>query len=242
MIGALGVEVLAVKINDTTITLQSQKYYGRYDLTRLKYRVKTDKNKEWPTYWILEAGACITEEMIDVAASSPFTWVDEPFRGFRFEVTARSRRFTLWLEGRWDVGAVDTALSYEGGGQATGEIDGPYCAGSSISVEIVRGGTVGFPPVLAVGRFDGDTDTTLRVTSTSAGWSLDRSLDLSLPPGAREDVVLRVFEVTVTPHGAGSGSTEFGVSYALTITEEDLNGLPEGTYVIGVSYTVSADN
>jgi hypothetical protein len=253
LLGALSVEVFAGKIGDTTITLQSQKYYKGYDMTRLKYRVKTSRRGELPSHWVLELGECVTEESILWWASSWFDWVEEPFRGIRFEIQQSNQTYYVWLVGRWDVGEVGAACVYGGYGYGyyrypydetvlTGTIDGPICAGSSIAVEVLSGESVGFPPVLQTGRYDGDTVTMLRVTSTSAGWSLDRSLVLSIPAQAQEDVVRRVFEVTVEPYQPAAGETDIEVAYAVDIADTDLAGLPEGSYVIAVAYTVTVDD
>ena len=248
LLASIGIEAFAAKIGDTTITLQSRKYYKQWEMTRLKYRVKTSSRGNLPTHWILQLNDCVTEESVLWWASSRFDWVEEPFRGIRFEIWQTNQTYYVWLEGQWDVGDIDVALLYDdpydygGGVVLTGTIDGPYCAGSSIAIEVVSGGSVGFPPVLQAGRYDGDTATTLRVTSTSSEWSLDRELALSTPPEAREDVVRRVFEVTVEPYQPAAGTTDIEVTYVVDIGEADLAGLPEGSYVIAVAYTVTVDN
>jgi len=236
-------EVRAVKAGNTKITLE-HKYYSSYDLTRLKYRVKTDNKKDWPDAWVLAMGPCLSDESIVWWASMWFEWVDAPFRGLRFEVYDRNETYYVWLKGQWDVGSVDFATIYGYGDDPEilyGQIDGPLCAGSSVSVEVLSGETVEFPEILETGRVDLGMTTRLRVTSTSAGWSLDHDVALNVPDGAREDIVREVFEVNVLPYNSVSGTAEIDVAYALSIDEEDLVGLPEGSYVLAIAYTVTAD-
>jgi len=235
---------VASQIDDTTVTLLSHRYYSAWDLTRLKYHIKTDRRAQRPFGWVLELADCVTEGIVLWWASSWYTWVDEPFRGVRFEISSDNEIQYLWLVGQWDVGDVEFALGYSDWSTTyvTGAIDGPICGGSSIAIEIVRGESVSFPPVLRVGRLDADDTTTLRVTSSSSGWSLDQTLLFDVPSGAQEDVVRRVFKIAVGPYAERAGATDIQVSYAIDIGEEDLAGLPEGSYVIGVAYTVTLDD
>ena len=249
LVASIAIEAFAVKIGDTTITLQSRKYYKQWDMTRLKYRLKTNSRGDLPTHWILQLDDCVPEESVLWWASSWFDWVEEPFRGIRFEIGQTNQTYYVWLEGQWDVGEVEIALlnndpydRYGGGPVLADTIDGPSCVGSSIAIEVLGGGLVGFAQVLQAGRYDGDTITTLRVTSTSERWSLDQDLALSIPPGAQEDVVRRVFKVTVEPYQPAAGATDIEAAYVVDIDETDLAGLPEGSYVIAVAYTVTADN
>ena len=240
-----GRHAVAGHVDDTTVTLLSHRYYSAWDLTRLKYHIKTDHRARRPTCWVLELADCVTEDMVLWWASSWYTWVEEPFRGVRFEISSDNEIQYLWLVGQWDVGDVEFALGYSNRGRttyATGTIDGPVCGGSSIAIEIVRGESVSFPPVLQAGRLDAEDTTTLRVTSSSSGWSLDRTLLFDVPSGAQEDVVRSVFDVEIGPYAKSAGATDVEISYAIDIGEEDLAGLPEGSYVIGVAYTVTLDD
>lgn len=228
------------ELGRTEIILQSQLYYARWDLTRLTYRVSTHPHAPLPAFWVLEAQECLSDASIDRDASSPYVWESEPFRGLRFPISQRTQHFYLWLTGEWGTGSLRAAVANEGGGTSIGAVDGPHCLGSAISVIVVRGASVAFPPLLAAGRLAGDTATQLRVTSTSSGWTLDHHLSFDIPPGAEEDVVSRVFSVQFGTYAAKAGTTEIDVSYALTIEPEDLAGLPEGVYSLAIAFTVSA--
>ncbi len=236
--------VAAVDLGDTEIILQTHNYYPMWNLTRLVYRVHTHPQGEPVEAWILEAGDCLTDEVIVRWASSEYERVQQPFPGLRFEIDKTTEHVYLWMIGQWDVGSVGVAVVLGRGDEETlvGRIDGPYCGGSSIAIEVLEGESIAFPPVIEVGRVEGDPDTTLRVTSTSSGWSLDRSLTFGIPAAARETTVERVFVVDVAAYQPSAGTTEIEVAYALEIAEEDLAGLPEGTYEIGVTYTVTSDN
>lgn len=251
VVSMLCFDVLAVSLGDTTLTLQSHRYYKKWDLTRFVYRVKSPRDNI-PEYWVLGTGGCITEEHVDIWSSTGFTWAEDPIEGLRFECYAKNERFYLWLFGQWDVGAVDVAVVLDsetnGNGDGNpitvyqGSIDGPLCGGSSISVEVIAGSAVEFPQLLQAGLFPSATDTRLVVSSTSSGWDLSYSPTFSIPENAQQAVVERILQVTVAPHGSSAGTTEIAVSYALNITDQDFAGLPEGTYVIGITYTVTADN
>jgi hypothetical protein len=245
LIAMLGFAVFGETFGDATLTLQSRRYYSRWDLTRFVYRIKSPQN-HIPDYWILGTGGCISEDQIDWYSSTAFSWADDPIVGLRFESYTKKDRFFLWLDGQWDVGSVDAAVIFdtEGGAASTyqGTIDGPLCEGSSISIDVTSGATVGFPQLLQAGTFPGDTSTQLLVSSTSSNWAIDYSPTFSIPENAQQSVVERILQVTVAPHGSGAGTTPLLVSYELNVTEQDFAGLPEGTYEIGITYTVTADD
>lgn len=242
-----GFAVFGGTFGDAIITLQSRRYYSKWDLTRFVYRVKSPKNNI-PEYWVLGTGDCVTDDQIDVWSSSWFTQVDEPIEGVRFECYSKNQRFYLWLFGQWDVGSIDGTVVFGGAGWGDpsvtyqGTIDGPLCEGSSISLDVTSGATVEFPQLLQAGTFPGDMSTQLLVSSTSSNWSLDYSPTFSIPENAQQSVVERILQVTVAPHGSGAGATHLSVSYELNVTDQDFAGLPEGTYVIGITYTVTADD
>ncbi len=244
---AASLAVFGETFGDATITLQSRRYYARWDLTRFVYRVKSPSNNI-PEYWVLGTGGCITDDQIDWWSSSWFTRVDEPIEGVRFECYSKNQRFYLWLFGQWDVGAVDVAVVFGGdwwGDPSVtyqGTIDGPACEGSSIALDVVEGSEVEFPQLLQAGSFPSATNTRLVVSSTSSGWDLSYYPTFSIPENAQQSVVERILQVTVAPHSSSAGTTSIAVSYVLNVTDQDFAGLPEGTYVIGITYTVTADD
>jgi hypothetical protein len=239
LVSAFSVALAAEELGSIRVTHESTKYYKRWDLTRIVYRVSA----EFPFgygYWVLEMGDCVSDEMVNEWASSSFDWVEEPFRGMQFAVTKRNEHFYVWLLGRWDVASTGVAFVF-GGETYTGTIDGPACEGGSISIEIVNGSYVTFPSPSGDGTYPANDETTLRVTSTSNGWALSEGLDLAVPDGASIETVARIFQVGYGPFESAAGATEIDVSYALVIGEEDLSDLPEGVYTITVTFAVSTD-
>jgi len=235
---AFAIDASAIALGGATVVLQSQRYYKRWDLTRLVYRVSA-KNNELPTHFVLEAGACLENEAFDRWLSTPFEWVVEPFDGLQFDIDSRNQRIYLWLNGPWDVESVDTALVFPETGAVIGKLEGPSCGGSSISLEIADGANVQFPSLLGVGRWEAETGTLLDVSSSQSGWAVDYQLTFSIPEGARHDIVSKIMEVSLSPYSASAGDTSVLVSYALNVVAEDFMGLPEGIYTISIIYTLS---
>jgi hypothetical protein len=241
LITVSGFVALGETLGDATVTLQSRRYYSKWNLTRFVYRVTSPKSNV-PTCWILGTGSCLAEDQIDTASSTAFTWNSDPIIGLRFSSYTSRDRFYLWLNGQWDVGSVDAAVILDDGSIHQGTIDGPLCEGSSISIEVTAGASVEFPQLLGAGSFSANMTTRLVVASTSSGWHFGYSPTFLIPEHAQQSVVERVLKITVAPHGSGSGTTELTVSYELDVTEQDFVGLPEGTYMIGIVYTVIADD
>jgi len=236
------VDVTAAQLGDVTITLETHRYRPNKDLTKFVYRVTSSASPN-DQAWILKLGDCILPEFVN-EATSPFTWTEEPFRGIRFVRTQKKQRFIVWLSGQWDRGVVSMALITGTAGNEEiliGEIDGPYCVGSSIALEITAGAGISFPPISGPGLFLADQETTLRVTSSSSGWALSHFLDLTIPTGAWAETVERIFVLTLSPFAALEGTADIQVAYTLNPNEEDFGGLPQGDYVIGITFVVSTD-
>lgn len=232
---------VAESFGSASITLQSRRYYSQWDLTRLVYRVNSSKN-DVPDFWTLGMGDCIAADQIDGYSSTEFTWVDQPFRGLRFENDSRNNFVYLWLNGQWDVGSVPASVAFDSERMFHGTLDGPLCEGSSISVGILSGASVEFPQLLGAGSFPAATMTRLSVSSTSSGWLFGYSPTFSIPENAQQSVVERIFQIVVEPHDSREGTTELSISYQLKVSDQDFVGLPQGSYVIGIMYTVMADD
>jgi len=238
---ALSFAARAVNLDGVVITLESSRYYSFWDLTRLVYRVR-GSSQPGNSSWALEAGQCVTDDVILSWASASFEWISHPFRGLRFERASSNQYFYLWLVGQWDVSSIGVAsLSGDSGEPVLGEIDGPACAGASISLETVSGSSIAFPAFEGIGAYPADGDTLLRISSTSSGWSLTHATEFVLPDRASESIVERILNLTYDPFVAVAGATEVRVKYTMLVGEQDLAGLPEGTYVIRITYTASTD-
>jgi len=236
--------VSAEQLGDVQITLHSCTYYRQADVTRVVYKVKSTPNPP-PSYWILEVGECVTAEDIVAGASTAHEWVEEPFRGLRFTPSRTNEKVYLYLEGQWDLteGRVLAAFPDAAGSEVTyeGRLDVPLCRGASISIRIVSGSSVAFPEIDGAGTYEATRSTHLQVESTSSGWTLQESLVLSAPDGASTETLSRVFGLAVADYWQDAGTTDIHVSYALSIEESDFTGLPEGSYVIGITFTVALD-
>jgi len=232
-------------LGNARIALQSHNYYRKWDLTRLVYRIK-DSFAPWDSWWVLVVGDCVTDNVLEAFATSEFTWVDEPFRGLRFERSKKNEKFYVWLVGQWDVAETDVVLVVPDRDGATtetyfGTVDGPACEDGSIAVETIGGGSVQFPALDGAGTYEAESQTILRVTSSSAGWGLSHSIGLSVPSSASESVVAGALIVSYDAYDTSAGVTDVGVSYTMEISEDDFTGLPEGAYVIEITYTASTD-
>ncbi|MCX6095020.1 MAG: hypothetical protein NTY63_09420 [Candidatus Bipolaricaulota bacterium] len=240
---ALAYGVGAVTLGGTTITLTSATYNVKSNYTRFTYQVTTNSHSPIPAYWVLGVGDCVTDEDVVPFCGSSFTWVTSPFRGMKFAVSSRNQKSYVCLSGQWTEAETQVAAAWTGGSGTllTGSIDGPACAAASISLDVLQGDSVSFPAVEGAGTYPASTETVLRVTSSTSGWTLGYALAFSIPSGATQTVVEDIFHVTLADYTASSGITDVGVSYALVVDLEDFAGLPQGTYVITIAYTVSTD-
>lgn len=239
----VGIELHGIDLGGVRIRLQSVQYYSYWDFTVLTYRVKQLVNPP-ASYWVLGAGDCITNSHIS-PYSTWFEWTDSPFRGFRFALDSANRYVYVVLYGRWDVAPTPVAVIRTGPGYDPevyiDSIDGPACAGSSISLQVINGSQVSFPDPIGADTYEADEQTTLRVSSTSQGWTLGHVVSLSIPEGASQETVSSIFHVQYDPFLAAAGTTELGVSYSLVIDEEDFAGLPQGIYTITITFTATTD-
>jgi hypothetical protein len=246
-VGGLALPALSAssaRFGETTITLVSQKYYRNGDYTRLVYQVKSSPHDP-PEAWILGAGDCVLESAFLWGSSGDFQWVESPVRGLRFSPSLKNEKVYLYLAGQWSLEPVDVAvLSAPGlpqGEWAFGSIDGPSCGDVSIGLEIVEGENVSFTPIVAPATYSSESGSLLRVSSGSADWVLDYGIESTVPKGASVATVERVFRLTLDNYTPDRGITDIGVDYELDIAPEDFEGLPEGTYVIRITFTIAAN-
>jgi hypothetical protein len=227
----------SVTIGDVTITLQSCRYYARRDFTRFTYEVKGVSSPSC-AYWIL--GSCDEFRNALWWTSDAFTWGTSPMVGLKVTPTKKKQTFEIDASGRWSAVAVPVGV-YVAGQFLQGWVDGPACVELSLSVGVVAGADVVFPQVAGPGLFPALNGTTLRVQSTSPGWTLSSLATFGVPAGGSEAVVERILEITVGGHSNNAGTTNVSVGYALRVAQEDFGSLPEGTYEITITYTVVLD-
>ena len=230
----------AETIGPVTITLHLHRYYehwGDDGLTMLGYKVKSEDR--FPVdAWVLGLEECFGTE--DILWWSVFEWVEDPIHGLQFLPATKTEIFYFYVAGPTEMGSVPVVV-IDDGALYYGACEGPVCGASSVSLTVVSGADVTFPPVTGEGRFDALQQTVLRVSSLSAGWTLDHDIDVTIPEGADEQTVRNIFRVLLAQESGSAGMSEIDVSYALEIEGEDFNGLPQGSYVVSITYTLSAD-
>ncbi|MEN6369212.1 MAG: hypothetical protein ABFD77_05890 [Thermotogota bacterium] len=231
-----------VQLGRTTITLNSVQYYSGGDYTRFTYQVTTPPGSSAPSYWILGVEDCVDDNAVIWYMSSNYTWVTNPSRGMRFACSSRNQKYYIYLVGNWTTEDVWVAAGWSSPPAIlTGSVGGPACVVASISLDIVSGESISFPEIVGAGTYPATSDTVLRVTSSTAGWSLTYLPQFSIPPEASQTVVEGIFRVSLGTHTASAGITDIAVTYALVVDLADFAGLPQGTYVITIAYTVSTD-
>lgn len=235
-----GRDCSAEQLGDVTVTLRSHKYYKQGNYTRFVYQTTASTTMP-PSLWILGVGPCVTDEVVVQDATTPYAWTTSPITGMSFLPTTRNDKFYIFLHGRWDLATLDVAVVDGEGIWTTGRIDGPSCGVSSLSLEVVEGESVAFPEITGDGTYAGMPPTTLRVTSSTADWVLSHTLRLSVPDGASESTVERMFRLQIAPFEARAGITTMDVRCFLDVTVGDFVHLPQGNYIIDVVYTVAAD-
>ena len=110
----------------------------------------------------------------------------------------------------------------------------------TLSLQVVAGQAASLPAITGPGQYTSLGGTTLRVTSDRAGWTLSESLSYSIPTGADVGTVARIFQVAFSGYAAQAGTTDVSVSYTLSIAAQDFAGLPQGDYLITVTFTVTS--
>ena len=110
----------------------------------------------------------------------------------------------------------------------------------TLSLQVLSGASSSFPAIVGPGHYSAQGGTTLRVTSDHAGWTLSQALSFSVPPGADTATVGRVFQISYGAYTAQAGTTDVLASYVLVIAATDFAGLPQGDYLITITYTVTS--
>ncbi len=229
----------SVTLGGITITLESCQYFKSGNYTRFVYHV-TGRWGDAAPYWVL--GSCSVVRDAIWWSSPGFEWTTTPLVGLKFSAAGWNQKVYLYLTGPWSATSTPVGVSVGDAGSPTfltGWVDGPVCGVSSLSIAVTAGQTVTFPPITGPGLFPALNGTSLAVESSAPGWALSVSEAFALPEGGSEAVVARALELAWGLHGSGAGTTSISVDYALRIAEADFASLPQGTYRITITYTVT---
>jgi len=241
----LGSAVAASTVNGVTITLLNSTYNRPHDITEFRYRVSGALDPSVSS-WVLQIPDCIEDSTV-LFANRPCSWVTEPFRGLRFDLPHVTTTYRVRLAGYWDTASTRAAvLEQATGAEPRGEgtwtlatLSGPGCS-TWMSLEVVEGETIAFPPITGAGCFPAESPTLLRVTCSMDGWLLDYFTDVIVPSVADPDAVRDVLSVVYEPFAPSAGTTEVTASYELSFDDQDFLRLPSGDYQIIVVYTLIA--
>jgi len=123
----------------------------------------------------------------------------------------------------------------------TADVSASFTIPSWISLSVDSGGSVNFGNIVGGGgSYEGDVDTVLRVLSTKS-WAITRTIVWgSSSLSAEAQAVIEAALGTTSISGSWGISSET-VSYAMTITDEDMALFPEGTHSMTIRYMATTD-
>ena len=123
-------------------------------------------------------------------------------------------------------------------------VNASFIVPSWISLSVVGNGDVDFGNITGNGAYPGDNTTDLLVLST-ASWTITSAiqwLDVStvVPAGASISVIESALGI---PYNTSNTWGIFMpiVNYTMTVTGNDMAGLPEGNYNLVIQYTATTD-
>ena len=125
--------------------------------------------------------------------------------------------------------------------QSSVSVNASFVVPSWISLSVVGSGDVSFPNVTGPGTYAGSNGTKLRVLST-ASWVLSNTIlwATSTVPTDASQLVLNAALGRSFDRTSGSwGLFDINVSYALTLSAEDLANVPQGSYNLVIQYTAT---
>ena len=116
---------------------------------------------------------------------------------------------------------------------------------SWIALDIMGTREVDFGEIAGGGAYAGDTQTTLRVLSTTS-WTLTSSIlwgdpATTIPVGASQAIIEAALDLTMSDTSGTWGLHLVTVDYEMTVAEEDLAELPVGDYSLVIQYIASTD-
>jgi hypothetical protein len=127
--------------------------------------------------------------------------------------------------------------------QSSVSVNASFVVPSWISLSIVGSGDVSFPNVTGPGTYAGSNGTKLRVLST-ASWSLSNTIlwaASTVPSGASQLVLDAALGRSFDRTSGAWGVSDINVSYALTLSAEDLANVPQGSYNLVIQYTATTN-
>ena len=122
-------------------------------------------------------------------------------------------------------------------------VNASFTIPSWISLSVVGDGDVGFGEIAGGGGYAGDSQTQLRVLSTTS-WSLSSTIlwtQSKMPDGASQSVIESALALTLSANGGTWGFHTVSVSYQMNVTDEDMAELPVGDYNLVIQYTATTD-
>ena len=127
--------------------------------------------------------------------------------------------------------------------QSSVSVNASFVVPSWISLSIVGSGDVSFPNVTGPGTYAGSNGTKLRVLST-ASWSLSNTILWSastVPTDASQLVLDAALGRSFDRTSGAWGVSDINVSYALTLSAEDLANVPQGSYNLVIQSTATTN-
>ena len=123
-------------------------------------------------------------------------------------------------------------------------VNASFAVPSWISLSVVGNGDVDFGNITGNGAYPGDNTTDLLVLST-ASWTITSAiqwLDVStvVPIGANVSVIQSAIGIPYNTSGVWGIFMPI-VNYTMTVTGNDMAGLPEGNYNLVIQYTEATD-
>jgi hypothetical protein len=141
------------------------------------------------------------------------------------------------------AGVVMGTAMAGGAAQSSASVNASFVVPSWISLSIVGSGDVSFPNVTGPGAYAGSNGTKLRVLST-ASWVLSNTIlwtSSTLPTGASQLVLETALGRSFDRTSGAWGLSDINVSYALTLSAEDLASVPQGNYNLVIQYTATTN-
>ncbi len=241
LVVVVGAGAVASTVHGVTITLLNSTYNRPHDITEFRYQVSSAPDPSISS-WVLQIPDCIEDSAV-LFTNKSCRWVSEPFRGLRFDVPHVTTTYHVHLSGHWDTAATQVAVLETSVGEeerwSVATVSGPGCL-TWMSLSIVSGEVIAFPPVTGAGSFRAGSPTVLRVSCSLDGWFLDHFVDVDVPSGGDSDTVADAFSVAYEPFSPSSGTTDVAATYTLDFDPQDFSRLPSGEYRIAVVYTLIA--